>query len=170
MTDVSGSMEGEPIHALQNSLINSMKYINADNYIGMVSYSSYVTIELPVGKFDLNQQSLFKGAVENLSASGGTATFDAICVAMNMIQEAQAQTPDAKPMLFVLSDGDTNEGYTLNEIREVITGLKIPIYTIGYNANLDALKEISSVNEAASIDASTDDVVYQLKNLFNANM
>ena len=24
--------------------------------------------------------------------------------------------------------------------------------------------------EAASIDASTDDVVYQLKNLFNANM
>ncbi|MEE0418539.1 MAG: VWA domain-containing protein [Lachnospiraceae bacterium] len=170
VTDVSGSMEGEPIHALQNSLINSMKYINADNYIGMVSYSSYVTIELPVGKFDLNQQSLFKGAVENLSASGGTATFDAICVAMNMIQEAQAQTPDAKPMLFVLSDGDTNEGYTLNEIREVITGLKIPIYTIGYNANLDALKEISSVNEAASIDASTDDVVYQLKNLFNANM
>lgn len=170
VTDVSGSMEGEPIHALQNSLINSMKYINADNYIGMVSYSSYVTIELPVGKFDLNQQSLFKGAVENLSASGGTATFDAICVAMNMIQEAQAQTPDAKPMLFVLSDGDTNEGYTLNEVREVITGLKIPIYTIGYNANLDALKEISSVNEAASIDASTDDVVYQLKNLFNANM
>ena len=35
---------------------------------------------------------------------------------------------------------------------------------------MDALKKISSINEAASIDASTDDVVYQLKNLFNANM
>jgi len=48
--------------------------------------------------------------------------------------------------------------------------LQIPIYTIGYNADLEALKKISSINEAASIDASTEDVVYQLKNLFNASM
>ena len=47
---------------------------------------------------------------------------------------------------------------------------KRQVYTIGYNADLAALQSISAVNEAASIDASTDDVVYQLKNLFNANM
>ena len=46
----------------------------------------------------------------------------------------------------------------------------MPIYTIGYNADLDELKKISSINEAASIDAANDDVVYQLKNLFNANL
>jgi len=38
------------------------------------------------------------------------------------------------------------------------------------NGDLSALQSISSVNEAASIDASTDDVVYQLKTLFNASM
>ena len=32
----------------------------SDNYIGLVSYSDDVTIEVPIGKFDLNQQSLFK--------------------------------------------------------------------------------------------------------------
>ena len=80
------------------------------------------------------------------------------------------ESPDAKPMLFVLSDGDTNSGYGLNDIRDVLSGLKIPVYTIGYNADLAALQSISSINEAASIDASTDDVIYQLKTLFNANM
>lgn len=170
VTDTSGSMAGAPLNALQESLINSMKYINADNYIGLVSYSDDVTIEVPIGKFDLNQQSLFKGAVENLYASGGTATFDGICVAMDMINKALEENPGAKPMIFVLSDGETNSGYSLNDIRNVLSGLKIPVYTIGYNADLAALQSISAVNEAASIDASTDDVVYQLKNLFNANM
>ena len=117
-----------------------------------------------------SQQSLFKGAVENLYANGGTATFDGICVAMDMINKAMEQYPDAKPMLFVLSDGETNSGCSLNDIRDILSSLKIPVYTIGYNADLEALQNISAVNEAASIDASTDDVVYQLKNLFNASM
>lgn len=170
VADVSGSMDGEPLIALQTSLINSMKYINPENYIGLVSYADDVTIELPIGQFNLEQQTYFKGSVENLYASGGTATFDAICVALNMIRKQMEECPDAKPMLFVLSDGETNVGYNLNDIRDILSGLKIPVYTIGYNADLSALQSISSVNEAASIDASTDDVVYQLKTLFNANM
>jgi len=170
VTDVSGSMDGEPLIALQTSLINSMKYINPENYIGLVSYADDVTIELPIGQFNLEQQTYFKGAVENLYASGGTATFDAICVALNMIRGMMDEYPDAKPMLFVLSDGETNAGYNLNDVRDILSGLKIPVYTIGYNADLSALQSISSVNEAASIDASTDDVVYQLKTLFNASM
>ncbi len=171
VADVSGSMSGTPLSELQDSLVNSMRYINNDNYVGLVSYSDYVTIDVPVNQFDLNQQSLFKGAVENMRAGGGTATFDAIIVAADMIESAMAENPDAKPMIFVLSDGETNQGYVdFEPMKEVIGGLHIPVYTIGYNANIDALKMISSINEAASIDASTDDVTYQLRNLFNANM
>ncbi|MBP3892624.1 MAG: VWA domain-containing protein [Atopobiaceae bacterium] len=170
VADISGSMDGEPLRALQESLINSMRYIKSDNYVGLVSYSDYVTIELPIGQFDLNQQAYFKGAVESLRAGGGTATFDGICVAADMVQKALAEHPDAKPLIFVLSDGETNSGYDLSDVSEILKALRIPVYTIGYNANIDALKKISSINEAASIDASTDDVVYQLKNLFNANM
>ncbi len=171
VADVSGSMSGTPLSELQDSLVNSMRYINNDNYVGLVSYSDYVTIDVPVNQFNLNQQSLFKGAVENMRAGGGTATFDAIIVAADMIESAMAENPDAKPMIFVLSDGETNQGYVdFEPMKEVIGGLHIPVYTIGYNANIDALKMISSINEAASIDASTDDVTYQLRNLFNANM
>ena len=171
VADVSGSMSGTPLAELQTSLINSMRYINPENYVGLASYSDTVTIDVPVAKFDLTQQSLFKGAVENLRAGGGTATFDAILVAADMVKKATDQVPGAKPMIFVLSDGESGEYVaSFNAMSEVVAGLRIPIYTIGYNANISALQQISSINEAASIDASTDDVTYQLRNLFNANM
>lgn len=170
VADISGSMAGEPINALRSSLINGMKYINKNNYIGLVSYADDVTIEVPIDKFDLTHQSEFKGAVENLSAGGGTATFDGIITATDMIMKAQEAYPDAKLMMFVLSDGETNSGHSLKDIQKPIDALNIPIYTIGYNADIPALNSISEINEAASINADSDDVVYQLKNLFNSNL
>lgn len=169
--DVSGSMDGAPMNGIKESLINSMQYISPDNYIGLVTYNSDVYINVPIEKFDLMQQSYFKGGVQSMSAVGGTATYDGVITALSMIEEKIKDIPDAKPMVFVLSDGDTNSGYSFNEVQEVIGGLKVPIYTINYNyAGSEALKTLSGINEAASIDANTDDVVYQLKNLLNASM
>lgn len=171
VADVSGSMDGEPINALKDSLINSMQYINPDNYVGLVSYSSNVTIELPIGQFDLNQQSLFKGTVETLAAGGGTATCDGVVVAMNMINEQLKVTPDARCFVFVLSDGMQNEGHSLNDIRDVVSGLQIPVYTICYNdGDATSLGALSEINEGVTINATTEDVIYQLKQLFNVNM
>lgn len=170
VADVSGSMDGAPLNSLKESLINSMKYINTKNHIGLVSYSGNVTIELPVGQFDLNQQAYFKGAVEGLSANGTTATYDAVLVASSMIREAMKDHPDAKPMLFVLSDGETNEGYDYKDIKGIMESLGYPIYTIGYNYSNGSLEELSEINEAASINAETEDIIYQLKQLFNASM
>lgn len=170
VADVSGSMDGEPLKMLKESLINGMKYIKTDHYIGLVSYSTDVTINLPISKFDLNNQAYFKGAVEDLTANGSTATMDGIIVALDMIEEAKKEHPDAKTMLFVLSDGDSNRGHSLKDIEESLSALDIPVYTIGYNADISALETISSINEAASINADSDDVVYKLKCLFDSNL
>ncbi len=170
VADVSGSMDGEPLNSLKTSLINGMQYINTTNYVGLVSYSDEVVINVPVGQFNLNQQSSFKGAVESLSAAGGTATFDGIIVAADMLIKAREEYPDAKLMMFVLSDGETNRGYSLKDIEEPLDALNIPIYTIGYNADIPALESISAINEAASINADSDDVVYKLRNLFNSSL
>ncbi len=170
VADVSGSMIGEPINALKTSLINSMQYINKSNYVGLVSFSNKVNINLPIDKFDLNQQAYFKGAVEDLAANGSTATYDAVVVALDMINKAKEQNPNLKPMIFLLSDGEQNVGHSLNEIEAVLRAYEVPVYTIGYNANIDALKMISQINEAATINADSDDIVYKLKNLFNSEM
>ena len=155
---------------LKKSLINGSKYINQNNYIGLISYSTDVTIELPIDEFNVNQRSYFTSAVQNLSASGNTATFDAILVATDSMLKKQKEVPDAKLMMFVLSDGETNTGNSLENATKVIKNLDIPIYTIGYNANIDALEDISNINEAASINAESEDVIYQLRNLFNSNL
>lgn len=170
VADVSGSMDGEPLNRLKESLLTGQKYLGRDNSIGFVSYSTDVTINLPIGKYDLNQQSMFVGAINSLEASGNTATFDGIVVAMKMLQDEMAANPDVKPLIFVLSDGETNVGHSLDDIRELIQAYKIPVYTIGYNANIQALQSISSINEAASINADTDDVVYKIGQLLNVQM
>ncbi|MBQ8921151.1 MAG: VWA domain-containing protein [Oscillospiraceae bacterium] len=175
VADVSGSMGGAPLQNLQSSLINASQYINATNYVGLISYSSDVTVNLPIAKFDVNQRSYFTGAVEDLSAIGNTCTYDAVLVGMDMLLKAQKQIQEetgqtVKPMLFVLSDGETNAGNSLSDIKPIVQALEIPCYTIGYNANLAALQELSAINEAASINADNDDVIYSLKSLFNAQM
>ncbi len=163
-------MEGEPLNKLKRSLMEGQKYIGNDNLVGLISYSDDVHIDLLISKFDLKNRSLFSGAVHDLQTGGSTATFDGIAVALDMLQKEKEKDPNLKLRIFVLSDGETNRGHSLNEIRGIVEESGIPIYTIGYNADIEALREISRINEAASINADTDDVVYELRNLFNAEM
>lgn len=172
VADCSGSMDGDPMNQLKNSLTNGAQYINDNNYVGLVSYSNSVTIEVPIAQFDLNQRSYFQGAVNNLIASGGTASYDAVVVAVKMITEAKAQHPDAKCMLFLLSDGYANNGYSMDEITSALRTSGIPVYTIGYgdDADTDELARLSGINEAASINADSDDIIYKIKSLFNSQL
>ena len=170
IADVSGSMTGDPINRLKTSLAEASKNINSNNYVGLLSYSDDVTIDLPIAQFDLEQRSYFAGAVENLRAGGNTATYDALLTGVRMVNEMKEQIPGAKTMLFVLSDGKCNKGTDYSLTAKIVGAYGIPIYTIGYNEAIDSLKELSQINEAVYIDADNDDVVYELSALFNAQM
>lgn len=170
VADVSGSMSGDPLNQLKDALVISSQYINENNSIGLVSYSTDVYINLPIGKFDLNQRSYFVGAVDSLMANGNTASYDALLVSVDMIEKELEKNPNATPMIFLLSDGETNVGNSLNRCMPILHYYGIPVYTIGYNADIEALEKISSINEAVSINADSDDVIYKIKSLFNAQM
>ena len=96
--------------------------------------------------------------------------YDGTAVALDMLVRYKSENPDVKPILFVLTDGETNGGIELDQIRKVVKGLKIPIYTIGYEANVSELKELSSLVEATSINAGEGDVAYKIGALLNAQM
>lgn len=172
VADVSGSMGGEPLTSLKSSLINASAYIGSEHYIGLVSYSSDVTVNLPIAQFDATQKAYFSGEVKSLTDGGGTATYDAVLVALNMLAEKAKEVPDAKLMLFVLSDGEQNQGYSLTRITPIVAGLKVPVYTIGYNYNDSngELGTLSDINEAAALNATSDDIANQLRNLFNVTV
>lgn len=172
VADCSGSMSGEPMTQLKNSLSNGLSYINDNNYVGLVSYSSKVTVELPIAQLDMNQRAYFQGAIDNMTANGNTYTYEALVVATKMIEDAKKDHPDAKCMIILLSDGYANGEYSLSNIEGAIRTSTIPVYTIGYGEDSDksTLSAISNINEAANISADSDDIIYKLKSLFNSQL
>lgn len=171
VVDTSGSMRGEPINALKAAMINTIQYINDDNYIGIIGFDSSVREYLPIDKFSLSQKTLYKGAASSLDATGNTAMYDGLCVAMDRIyRKSQELGGNCTPIIFVLTDGDSNTGYKFSDTKNIIAGMNIPVYTISYNYAADSLSELASINEAASIVGNSEDITYKLRNLFNAEM
>ena len=172
VADTSGSMDGTPITELKNSLLNAAQYIGEGNYIGLVSYADDVYVNLPIGEFTGKQTAYFNGAVKDLSAGGGTATYNAVLAGIQLLLKQKEQMPNAKLMLFVLSDGVQNRGYSLEQITPVVQGLSIPIHTIGYGSGADmtGLSALSNINEASSTKADESNVVYNLRNIFNSQI
>lgn len=185
IVDVSGSMKGDPLASLQDSVIAALPYIGSENYVGLISYATDVTINVSmleygdpddkekvtgVKPFDDRQRAYFSGEVKNLVGSGNTATYDAVLAGLDMINKAQAIDPEAVPMIILLTDGDRNVGYTLNRITSIVEGMRVPVYCIAYNYKGDNLETLSGINEASTVKADSDNVVTQLRNLFTTQL
>jgi Ca-activated chloride channel family protein len=170
LCDVSGSMAGSRINGLKKSLVGGSEFISGENSIGLVFFNHRVNVVLPIKKFDLNHKASFHAAVEDMNAEGGTAMYNGVVVSLSLLLEEKRNNPNAKVTLFVLTDGETKDGWKFKDVRNVIGGLGVPIYTIGYEANLPVLQELSSLVEAASINASEEQVQYKIGALLNAQM
>ena len=168
VVDVSGSMEGERIQAVQEAMLSAREFIKPETQVGVVEFNDVAFKRLDVAEFDLNQQGRYAAIAEDLSPGGGTAMYDGIVLGLKMLEDQRALDPDLKTILVVLSDGQTTDGLTYDDVDEVIAGLRIPIYTVGFEADLDELGRVSSLVEAASIDASAEDVEFKIAALFNA--
>ena len=176
LSDVSGSMANAdeqgniPLEELKKALLNGSSFIAPDNYIGLVEFNDKVTVRLPVEKFTLSQKGRFNAAVEKMSAESKTAMYDGIMVSLKLLVDARKNIPNGKPMLFALTDGQTNMGTQYSDVIKIIEGLNIPIYTIGYNFQNDDLKNIAGLTEAAYFNQNAEGIKYQIGALLNAEM
>jgi Ca-activated chloride channel homolog len=168
VVDVSGSMEGTRIQSLQRAMLSAREFIKPETRVGVVEFNDTAQLRLPVGDFDLNQQARYAAIAEDLSPGGGTAMYDGILLGLSLLEAEVAANPDIKPILVVLSDGETTDGSTFDDVSNVIEGLRVPVYTVGFEADLDELGRVSSLVEAASINASEQDVEFKIAALFNA--
>lgn len=168
VTDTSGSMAGTRINAVRRAMESALSFISPETSIGLVEFSDNARKRLGFAEFDLNQQGQFAAAAVDMNATGGTAMYDGIILGLSMLNDVKATVPDAKLLLFVLTDGETTTGLTFDDTASVIAGLGIPVYTVGFEANLDELGRLSSLVESASINASEEDVEFKMASLFNA--
>lgn len=170
LADVSGSMEGARMLQLKRALAGGSSFISTENSIGLVAFSDRVRVLLPIRQFQMVQQSAFQTAIGGLSTGGKTAMYDGIAVSLSMLVEEKRKDSNVKPVLFVLTDGETNLGMSFGELDNIIEGLQIPVYTIGFEANIEELKKLSNLVEAASLNAKIDDVSYTIGALLNTQM
>lgn len=175
LIDTSGSMKTKSENKLvkvQEAISSSLQYIGSNSYVGLISYSSEVTVNVPIAQFDETQARKINGELYNLKASGGTHMYEAIAVGMKLIEDELELHSNARVMMFVLSDGQpSNDAHTIDFVEEYVHLLNIPIHTIGYGRDVDKveLKKLSAINEATFTYVETEDVVETFKNLFAEN-
>ncbi|MGA0199471.1 MAG: VWA domain-containing protein, partial [Prochlorotrichaceae cyanobacterium] len=73
VVDTSGSMEGEPLRALQDGLRIASQYINPSNQISLITFSDHPVKQLNLQPFDEQHHKRFLAAVDILQPGGGTA-------------------------------------------------------------------------------------------------
>ncbi|MGI9646048.1 MAG: vWA domain-containing protein [Ilumatobacteraceae bacterium] len=168
VADTSGSMSGTRIAALQRAMLSAREFIKPETSVGVVEFNDVATLRLPVAEFDLNQQGRYVALVEDLIPEGGTAMYDGIVLGLSMLTEEVEANSEIRPVLVVLSDGQTTSGLGFDDVADVIEGLRIPVFTVGFEADLDELGRLSSLVEAASLDANEADVEFKIASLFNA--
>lgn len=127
VVDHSGSMKrklGDVVAAARMFVDSS----NPDDELFVVNFNEYVTLGLPASvKFTKRFDELTR-AIANTPATGQTALYDAIAVALERLQT----DPREKKALIVISDGGDNASRrTLAEVQVLAERSNAVIYTLG---------------------------------------
>ena len=86
------------------------------------------------------------------------------------MKEKEQSVPGAKLRLLLMTDGQQNEGLSLDQTVSVTAGLEVPVYGIGFEASLSSLNTLAEPNEGYVINADNEDLGSKLKGLFNREL
>jgi Ca-activated chloride channel family protein len=169
--DTSGSMDGQPLQAVQEGLRIAAGQINQGNYVGIVSFDDRPIRRLPLEPFDQLQHQKFLATVDQLQADGKTAMYDGIMVGLADLLEKQANDPSGRFYLLLLSDGEANRGSQFDAVRDIMAYSEVRFYPIAYGDVDEAeLQAIASLRESTVKQGNPDNVQTLFKDLFQVNL
>jgi Ca-activated chloride channel family protein len=170
--DVSGSMgDNNRLSSVKEGLRIASQQINAGNQVGMVVFSDRVRSILPLAPFDRLQHQRLLAAVDSLLADGGTAMYDGMMVGLSQLMDKRQSDPNGRFYLLVLSDGETNQGFRFDQIRDVLAYSDMRIYPIAYGeVNQVEMQAIASLRESTVQAGTPKNVQTLLKDIFQTNL
>ncbi|GBE91597.1 VWA domain-containing protein [Nostoc cycadae] len=173
VVDSSGSMSGDKLPAVQNTLQNYIKNLGPKEQIALIDFDS--VIRLPV-LVDGTPQGRDRGwqFINGLQADGGTKLYDAALEARNWLQKNLRK--DAINAVLILTDGeDAGSKIKLNELEQELqksgfaTDQRIGFFTIGYGKEgefkADVLKEIAELNGGYYSQGNPETILQLMSNL-----
>lgn len=141
--DVSGSMEGPRIEALQRTLELLIQSLQESDRLTLITYNAAATIVVD----GCSEKATLLDHVKSLQAGGGTNMGAGLLALQELTEKPSA--------IFLLTDGHVNVGVRtvsgLSEIVRRVVPPTIPIYTVGYGEdhNADILQAIALLSRGS---------------------
>lgn len=171
VVDTSGSMEGDPLRAVQEGLRIASQYINPGNQVSFITFSDQPVEQLSLKPFDEQQHKRFLAAVDLLQSGGGTALYNGVMVGLSQLLTQRQQDPNGNYYLLLLSDGQTNVGYKFNEIKDIMAYSGVRFYPITYGeVNEQEMQAIAELRESTVKSGTPENVQELFRDLFQVNL
>lgn len=176
--DVSGSMEGERIAALRTalddlaggdaSLTGRFARFQNREHVVFLPFSSGIEQDLvhetAMGSTRAaNDQGLadIRDYAGKLETRGGTALYDALAEAYRRAEVAMAAAPERYYTIVAMTDGESNEGMTLEQFRTYYAGLpdaikQVRVFAVQFgdgNGNGQELQELADLTGGRLFDS-----------------
>ena len=140
--DVSGSMQGNKIKQVKDSLLTLVKLMDSNDKLGLVLFNTHSTVLSELINMTPNNKILISDKINTITANGGTSILAGLETAVNMLENTTTLTITSGVIL--LSDGmDNNLGeFELAKgLRELTKGknLRFTLHTFGYGLDHDPL-------------------------------
>ena len=154
VVDTSGSMQGNKLPAVQNTLQNYINSLGSKDKIALIDFNDEISQPVLVEGTDAGRNRGLE-FISGLQAYGGTKLYDAALYARNWLQDNPR--PDAINAVLILTDGeDSGSQINLNQLEQELqqsgfnSDQRIAFFTIGYGKEGDfdpeALKAIADLN------------------------
>ncbi|CAD8123009.1 unnamed protein product [Paramecium sonneborni] len=149
VVDVSGSMEGEKIKLVQNSLRYIQKILKPEDRIALVSFASSAYVNLAWTRNLPENKKKIKKAIKSMKIRDSTKIADGFDLGVRMIRDRKYKNQITN--MFILSDGVDDDKGADQRCKQVIYSSKIKdpftINTFGYGNDHDpkVLNHISNL-------------------------
>lgn len=175
--DTSGSMEGERMTALKQSLKNlagadsstagGFAAFRSRERVTLITFNDQpqepVIVEIPdTGKAAALEE--IRGIADELNADGGTAIFDSLTEAYGVALEQKQDRPDTFVSIVLMTDGENTDGSSSGEFEDAYQRLgaeakAIPTFVVLFgNGNVDELTSVATLTGGEVFDALGGDL------------
>ncbi|MEZ4866677.1 MAG: substrate-binding domain-containing protein [Caldilineaceae bacterium] len=153
--DVSGSMEGDKIDQARTAAQRFLDLLPPNNRITLITFNGTTTQNNELAPLEQVEGSL-RRQIEGIVADGGTALYDAVAAAAQILDQGEGNRIRA---IVVLSDGqDTGSQTSLNDLTQLDRGEQNPllIFPVAYGSDAD-ISALNTIARASSTQVISGD-------------
>lgn len=137
VVDQSGSMSGEKITLLKQTLVYIIEQLNEQDRLAIISFNT-LAFDRSHGLKRINQenQNALKAAIQNeITSTGGTFIGSGLQMGIDLLTHRQTKNPLSAVML--LTDGQDNERHDYNQLMSTLPE-GVQCHTFGYGSDHEA--------------------------------